>query len=145
MAPVERFLVGLDSPPWSMAWRVALGLSMPPLLRAISGSRDRVWMDLALFLAILIALYLIPVVLRRLLPFSDEAKEIWSARRRIAKRHDSYQWQKLFWIGLGLFPYTVVGHGLGLGELLITLFCLLGGSAGLFFWSRMDWAKQGGG
>jgi hypothetical protein len=43
-------------------------------------------------------------VLRKVLPFSAEAKQIWSDRRQVAKLHDSYQWQKLFWVALGLLP-----------------------------------------
>ncbi|NVN87185.1 MAG: hypothetical protein HXX15_13980 [Rhodopseudomonas sp.] len=138
MGPFERFLVGLDGPPWSAVWRIALGLSLPPLFRAFAGGHDRFWTDLALFLGILVALYTIPALLRRVLPFSVEAREIWSTRRRIARRHDSYQWQKLFWIGLGLLPYAMIGNGFDRGESLIALLCLIGGSVGLLLWRRID-------
>ena len=52
----------------------------------------------------------------------------------LPSEHDSYQWQKLFWIGLGLLPYAVIGDGLRNGELVVTSFCLGGGSVGLLFW-----------
>jgi hypothetical protein len=134
----ERFLINLDRWPWSAISRVALGLGITPVFCALSGGRDRVWTPLALFIGLLVALRVVPSVLRRVLPFSVEAKELWAERRRIAKRHDSYQWQKLFWIGLGLLPYAVIGDGLRNGELVVTLICLVGGGAGLFFWRRVD-------
>jgi len=121
---------------------VALGLSIPPIFRALSGGGDAVWTALALFIGLLVVLRVVPAVLRRALPFSVEAKEIWAEQRNIAKRHDSYQWQKLFWIGLGLVPYAVIGGGLRNGELVVTLFCLIGGSAGLLFWRRVNAARS---
>jgi hypothetical protein len=138
MQPLERYLVELDSGPSSAVSRVALGLCIPPVFRALSGGRDQIWIDLVLFLALLIGLRVIPAVLRKVLPFSAEAKQIWSDRRQIAKLHDSYQWQKLFWVGLGLLPYAVVDGGLRTGEWVLTVICLIVGGAGLLIWRRIN-------
>lgn len=138
MKQLERFLVDLDSGPSSAVSRVALGLCIPPAFRALSGGVDRIWIDLALFLALLIGLRVGPAVLRKVLPFSAEAKQIWSDRRQIAKLHDSYQWQKLFWVGLGLLPWTIAGGGLKAGEIVLTAICLIGGAAGLLIWRRIN-------
>lgn len=138
MQQLERYLVELDSGPSSAVCRVALGLCIPPMFRALSGGSDRIWIDLVLFLALLIGLRVIPAVLRKVLPFSAEAKQIWSDRRQIAKLHDSYQWQKLFWVGLGLLPWAVVGGGLKTGEMVLTAICLIGGGAGLLIWRRIN-------
>jgi len=135
---LERFLIDLESWPGSAIFRLALGLSILPIFRALSADRDSVWTFLALFIGLLVLLRVVPAVLRRVLPFSDGAKKLWAERRNIAKRHDSYQWQKLFWIGLGLFPYAFISDGLRNGELAVTLFCLIGGTAGLLFWRRVD-------
>jgi hypothetical protein len=138
MQHLERFLVELDSGPSSAVSRLTLGLCIPPVFRALSGGLDHIWIDLVLFLALLIGLRIIPAVLRKVLPFSTEAKQIWFDRRQIAKLHDSYQWQKLFWVGLGLLPYAVVGGGLRTGEAVLTAICLIGGGAGLLIWRRIN-------
>ena len=138
MQYLERFLVDLDSGPSSAVSRVALGLCIPPVFRALSGGSDRIWIDLVLFLTLLIGLRVIPAVLRKVLPFSAEAKQIWSDRRQVAKLHDSYQWQKLFWVGLGLLPWAIAGGGLKTGEWVLTAMCLIGGGAGLLIWRRIN-------
>jgi hypothetical protein len=81
-------------------------------------------------------LRVIPALLRGVLPFSAETRSIWIQRRQIAKLYDSYQWQKLFWIGLGLLAFAAVSGGLQTGEQVITGFCLIGGAAGLVLWKR---------
>jgi hypothetical protein len=139
----EQFLVKLDSGPSSAIFRVALGLGIVPAFRAISWGADQVWTSLVLFAGLLIALRLVPAVLRHGLPFSVEAKSIWFERRQIAKRYDSYQWQKLFWVGVGMLPYAVVGSGLRAGEQVLLLICLLGGGAGLLIWRRVNAAPPG--
>ena len=138
MISLERFLIALDSWPWSAISRVALGLAIPPVFRTLSGDRDSVLISLAMFIGFLAVLRVVPAVLRHAIPFSAEAKAIWAERRFIAKRYDCYQWQKLFWIGLGLLPYVVIGGGLRNGELLVTFICLIGGGAGLLFWHRVN-------
>ncbi len=102
MQLLERFLVRLDSGPWAAVSRAVLGFAMLPAFRRIAAGDDQVWISLALFVALLIGLRVIPALLRGVLPFSAETRSIWVQRRQIAKRYDSYQWQKLLWIGLGL-------------------------------------------
>lgn len=138
---LERFLVGLDSEPWSAIARVGIGLGTPPVFRALSGGHDSVWSFLAFFIGLLVVLRVAPAVLRLALPFSAEAKKIWAERRAFAKRYDSYQWRKLFWIGLGLLPYVVSAGGDRYGELVVTVICLIGGGLGLLIW-RMSNGKR---
>jgi hypothetical protein len=134
MKPFERFAVGIDSGLWSAVYRGAVGFLIPPVFRFLSGGYDSIWVTSVLFVGLLVALRVGPTVLRYALPFSAEAKQIWAARRDVGKQHDSYAWQKLFWIGLGLLLYGAVGGGLRSGELAVTLFCLFGGGSGLLAW-----------
>jgi hypothetical protein len=142
MQPLERILVDLDSAPWGAIARVALGLGTLPAFRVLTGGNDRALIVVVLFAGLLASLRVVPAVLRHILPFSAEAKTIWAERRNIAKQFDSYQWQKLFWIGLGMLPYAVVGGGLRTGELFVTLFCLICGGAGLLLWRKSKAARS---
>jgi hypothetical protein len=132
----ERFLVDLDGSVWSAASRVVFGMGVVPVMRALWGGGDSIWITIASFIGVLVALRIGFALLRRFLPFSAEAKEIWAARRNVSKQHDSYFWQKLFWMGLGMLPHSVVGEGLRTGEMALLLVCLVGGGAGLFCWRR---------
>jgi hypothetical protein len=134
MKPIERFVVGIESDPWSAVYRVAIGFAVPPVFRALSGVHDSIWITTALFIGLLIGLRVVPLMLRYTLPFSSEAKEIWEARRTLSKDHESYAWQKLFWIGLGLLLYTPIGGHLRSSEMVVALFCLIGGGGGLLTW-----------
>ena len=67
MQTLERFVVALDSDPWSAIYRGAIGFAIPPVFRALTGGYDSIWITAALFLALLIGLRVGPVVLRRLL------------------------------------------------------------------------------
>jgi hypothetical protein len=133
----ESFLINLERRPCNVISRVAFGFSVP-VFGAISGGSERVSTYLALFFGLLVTLRIVPLGLRRILPFSVKARQKWAERRNIAKRYDSYQWQKLFWIGLGQLLYAVIGAWPKDGELIAMLFCLIGGSAGLFFWRRAN-------
>lgn len=133
---IERFLVELDSGPWSAICRIVLGFCIAPVFRALTGDDLRIGITFALFLGLLIGLRVVPAVLRMILPFSAETKAIWFQRRQVAKRYDSYQWQKLFWVGVGLLAFAVVGGGLRAGEQVLALVCLVGGGAGLALWRK---------
>jgi hypothetical protein len=136
--PLERFLIVLDSGQWSAISRVGFGLAIPPVFRALSGGHDSLWTFLAFFIGLLVALRVVPAVLRLALPFSAEAKAIWAERRFLAKRYDSYQWQKLFWIGLGLLPHVVAAGAVRNGELVVAIVSLIGGSLGLLLWRKVN-------
>jgi hypothetical protein len=138
MRPFERFLVGLDGWPWSAIVRVVMGLCGPILAHALLGSDASVWSFPVFFIAALITLRIAPALVRFAAPFSAEAKVIWTRRRALAKRYDSYQWQKLFWIGLGLLLYVAIATDVGVGEILVTVICLIGGSAGLLVWLKIN-------
>jgi hypothetical protein len=135
--PIERFLIGLDSWPWSAVYRVGLGMALPLLFDTLFGGYQVTWWGLpAFFVAVLIALRVVPALMRFALPFSAEAKGIWAQRRGLAKRYDSYQWQKLFWIGLGLLCHLFFAGAARIDEVALVIFCLVGGGLGLVMWHK---------
>ncbi len=141
MHPIEKFLVSIDSPPFYV-FRVALGLILAPALSAFSDKPHELASVIGLFIGTLLAVRGVPAVIRRILPFSAEAKDIWAERRSISRHYDSYQWRKLFWIGLGMLPYSIASGGAGNGVFVVTLFCLIGGCAGLIVWQRVSAAQR---
>ncbi|MHC2336521.1 hypothetical protein [Bradyrhizobium sp. USDA 4454] len=138
MTAFERFLINLDTWPAGAFLRIGLGLCILPVFRLLSGGDDRIAVALTMFLALLLALRLVPAVCRRILPFSRKAKDLWFKRRNLGKRYDSCQWQKLFWIGLGMLPYAMISRGLGRGEIVLLAICMIGGGAGLLLWRKTD-------
>ena len=134
MRPVERVLIRLDDPPWSAVHRVIAGWIVYWILQHVCGDRAPASIWLAWFLVILLALRIVPAICRRAIPFSGEARAHWFARRQIAKRYDSYQWQKLFWIGLGFGGQIVRSGSVERAPALLTAACLLSGAIGATLW-----------
>jgi hypothetical protein len=136
MKSLEPLLINLDEWPWSAVGRVVLGLLIPPVFHAVAGGHDSITAYLVMFVGLLAALRVVPALFRFTLPFSADAKQVWRARRQIAKESDAYQWQKLFSIGLGLLIHGSAVEGLGNAGLALMAFCLLGGGAGLLLWQK---------
>jgi hypothetical protein len=130
----EGLLQMLEKQPWSSLYRVAIGLAVPPTLVLLAGKGHSAGLLIPFFFAVLLGLRAVPVALRRLLPFSRELQEFWAERRFLAKRYDSYQWQKLFWIGLGLALATLVTDGFGSAGVTFSLSCVLAGALGQWKW-----------
>lgn len=143
MSFYERCLVLLDEYPLSICIRVGIGSSLPFVLRQMCNDKQPVWCTTGLFLGILFMLRLGPAVSRRLLPFSTEAHLIWAERRQLAKRFDSYQWQKLFWMGIGMAGYAMISGNVGNAIGMLIAFCLIGGGLGVLRWIRMSEAVLG--
>jgi len=129
----ERILVLLEQPPWSALYRMGVGIVMVPLFSRLSGGDASGWWFVVWFVGTLFALRLIPAVLRKILPFSSSTKALWYKRRQDAKRYDSYQWTKLFWIGIGLAGYVLVwGEPSSIGGA-VAIFCIVSGGLGYIF------------
>lgn len=133
----EKALLAAEQPPWSAAYRLLIGFALLPLFSRGFGKDAPAWELICFFAGILLGLRLAPAVVRHLFPFSKKTQEIWAWQRLLAKRHDSYQWRKLFWIGLGLALYSLLSGGFHIVSAAITVICLIGGGLGLFFWRRV--------
>src|SRR5687767_6602602 len=103
-----QLLLRLDGSPWSEVSRAVIGFIALPIFAALFGTPTSGRTLYLFFLGLLLALRLVPAVFRKLLPFPDEVRVRWTERRNLAKRYDSFQWQKLFWLGLGLGSYVVL-------------------------------------
>jgi hypothetical protein len=134
MRILERVLVRLDLPPWGGLFRVTVGYLTFPAWSRLTNNVSSDWTLFPFLLAVLGALRVISLVLRRLLPCSEPVQAVWAARRRLAKRFDSYQWRKLFWIGLGLALYALLSGQRSEGLVTLTFICLFSGSIGLGIW-----------
>jgi hypothetical protein len=131
---IETLLMRVEETPWDAIYRVAIGWLTYPTLALVAGEDASAWAWLFAFLGILFALRVVPAFLRMVLPFSEAAQLAWSARRQLAKRYDSYQWQKLFWIGLGLAFSAAQADGNHAAPIVLASACLVSGGLGLAFW-----------
>jgi hypothetical protein len=130
----EGALIRLEEPPWNAMYRMAIGFSILPIFARAFGDNGSDLARATFFLCVLFLLRFVPGVLRRLLGFSEAAQSTWLKRRQMAKRFDSYQWQKLLWIGLGLAASMAISGDLGISRVMLTSICLLSGTAGLVIW-----------
>lgn len=140
MTFLEQLLIGLETRPWDILYRAILGfVTLAVFARWQAGWRPE-WLLGALLLAVLLALRVLPAVARKLLPFSQATQQIWAARRQLAKRYDSYQWQKLWAFGAGLAAYILISQQFSSSRMLISGACTAGGLAGAMRWHVL--AKQ---
>ena len=135
--PLERILVAVDELPGSAVFRIAIGFAMF-LLWSRFDVRDSPWVLPVFFLSGLLLLRLIPGVIRVTVPFSREVKRRWMVRRELGRKYDSYEWRKLFWIGLGLAGYVVLYKDFAPLKVALTGACLLSGAAGALVYQRFE-------
>ena len=129
-------VLALETPPWDSAYRALIGYGVMPACLQLFGGNVVPWKLFVCFLAVLAALRIVPGVLRRLLPFSREVKTVWAERRALAKRYDSYQWRKLFGLGLGWLAYLWVAGKARDVPLFLAIACIASGTLGQLFWFR---------
>lgn len=145
MKSVERLLVGLDTRPWDILYRAAIGFGALLLVsrRSIADRAGSEWVLVPVLAAIFLALRVIPAIARKLLPFSKSAQEVWVQRRTIAKRYDSYQWQKLLGFGLGLALYTGLSAQFSTARVALSTLCLICGAIGTIRWHKTSRQVEG--
>jgi len=127
-------LVRLDQPPWSALFGVAIGYAVVPVWLSVTNSHLPGWTLAPFLLVVLASIRVVPAVLRKVLPFDRAAQQTWAERRRLAKRYDSYQWRKLFWIGAGLSLYAWTSGSRFRMLMLLAQWTLIAGAAGHIIW-----------
>lgn len=127
----EHILALLELPPWNALYRIGIGGAIIPTYAYLFDANVS-WHLGLWFVGVLIFLRLVPAVIRKVLPFSRELKSIWSERRMMAKRFDSYQWQKLFWLGIGMGGSGLILDQMSKMSTALIVFCLINGAIGVF-------------
>jgi hypothetical protein len=128
--------VRADAMPWGAFFRIAIGYWFMDV-HLSSAQHVAGWNLVGWFIALLLALRVIPAIVRKLLPFSPEANAIWAQRRMLAKRFDSFQWQKLLWFGVGMWGCMLAARRVERPVALLALFCVVGGGLGMARWRRI--------
>jgi len=131
-----RMVLALETPPWDSGYRMLIGYGVMPAYLQLAGANRAPWKLFVFFLAVLVALRIVPGVLRRVLPFSREVKTVWAERRALARRYDSYQWRKLFGLGLGWILYLLVAGKAQDVPLFLGVACTASGALGQLFWFK---------
>lgn len=134
MYSFEKLLMRIEQPPWNAVYRFMLGACIPQVFRLTYGEDGPPFAMVFLLLFALMVLKVIPAILRRLLPFSRESLSAWKNQRTVAKRYDSYQWQKLFWIGLGVGFAGILSPGNQGSSIAVAFACVIPGFMGLIVW-----------
>jgi len=137
MTAVETLLVSIDRTYLGALYRVVIGFFLIPVLSRLGLDVSSVWTLAVGLLVVLLSLRIFPVIVRKLVPFSSAANAVWNERRQIAKIYDSYQWQKLFFVGIGLAGYTLVSREFLNSRIFISVFCVACGAIGLARWSAV--------
>jgi hypothetical protein len=131
---IESLALKLDSAPLNAIWRLLFGFALYPAYNLLCDEKCPPWFFLAYILFILVALRALPIVFRKLIKFSAEAQMTWADRRQLAKVYDSFQWRKLFWMGLGLGGYLLCANVHHDFATCTALLFTIGGGFGLLTW-----------
>jgi hypothetical protein len=135
---IESALLSIDDGVLGVLYRVAIGFVTMPAMLLLSGNDASEWALVPFLLSVLLLLRIVPAVVRKLVPFSGTVQEVWAARRRTAKRYDSYQWRKLLWIGVGLALYAATSGQFSPALIAVCSTCLAAGAAGMVSWRVMS-------
>lgn len=137
----DRLLLSIEQFPLNILYRAAIGYGLLPLYLwslALLNVPDTTGMLVLCVAGVLVALRLVPGVLRRMLPASRELKAAWAHRRELAQSCDSFQWRKLFGIGLGWLAHLGITHNARVDALTLAIAFVLAGAAGQLFWIRLN-------
>jgi hypothetical protein len=132
---VDRLLLGFDVGVAGALWRAALGALLVPALRAVHPAAG-IAFALAVLVAVLFAVKAVAAVARRALPASPQVRAHQEWRRNLARVHDSYQWRKLLWVGLGMFAASTLHGPRARWERPLAAACLGAGLTAELLWRR---------
>lgn len=139
MNRVEQILVKLEDSPWGAFSRILLGFLIVPVASRLLGEGARTtWLLVVFLMGVLFLVRAVPAVLRSVIPFSQSALNLWGRRRGLGKRFDSYQWKKLFWIGLGMLGQVFRSGEFDTAAATVSTLCVGAGTVGWVAWRTVD-------
>ncbi len=136
----DQILLSIERFPLNLLYRAAIGAVMVPVYQsclAAAGLHDEVIVFLTFVALVLLALRVVPGLLRRFIPASREVTATWAERRYLAQIYDSFQWRKLPGLGLGLGASLVINHDSRRDALAIAILFLVGGVIGEVCWRNV--------
>jgi hypothetical protein len=131
----DAVLINLDIGWPGAILRVALGFLLLPTLESWVPAPGR-WTVVGSLLVMLLGLKGAAAIARRVVPVSAVVRSHWEWRRELARHHDSYQWRKLVWIGVGLLAGAAVGSSDATIQWMLGAVCVLAGGVAEVFWRR---------
>jgi len=134
---LERTLISFDVGVPGAVLRIALGFLLMPALQRLRLD-PRPWTVVAALLVMLFAVKVFAAVGRCVVQATNVVRQHWEWRRNLARYHDSYQWRKLVWVGIGLLIGAVLGSpGTTIQWVLGAVCCMAGGAAEVL-WRRQQ-------
>jgi hypothetical protein len=132
---VDRLLLVFDVGVTGALWRAALGALFVLALRAVRPAAG-IAFALAVLAVVLFGVKAVAAVARRALPASPHVRAHQEWRRNLARLHDSYQWRKLLWVGLGLFAAGTLDGPRARWERPLAAACVGAGLTAELVWRR---------
>ena len=137
LSSLESLLGKATQPPWFGFYLIPTGYLVVPAFHTTFGPAGPAWALVAVLLCLLLGLRVGAALLRRRLPVPRTVANAWTQNRILAKRYDSYQWQKLFWIGVGILIYALPLAGSQVTPIGLAFTCLASGGLGVLRWCSM--------
>jgi hypothetical protein len=134
LSGTERLLFALDESPFDAIWRIAVGLAVFPFTDFLFKKKDSMVSSIEGLLIVLFLTRLLPLFIRKIIPFSASIKQAWFKRRNTGKNFDSFQWKKLLWIGAGMLFYVAFSGSWEIGRVLPVVVCVIAGAIGMYRW-----------
>jgi len=137
----DRLLLSIEEFPLNILYRAAIGFGLLPIYLWCIGRLqlvDSTGLLLLFVAAVLVALRIVPGLLRRLVPASREVRSVWAQRRHFAQAFDSFQWRKLLGLGLGWLGQLSFTNNTRADALALAISFVLAGAAGQLIWIRLN-------
>ena len=137
MKCIEHILLKLETVPWHVLYRAALGFTCLAVFTRFRSRDESDWCLGVALLIMMVSLRVVPIFGRKVLRFSVQAQQAWITRRTLAKKYDSYQWRKLFGFGIGLASYILASKEASTARVTLAVGCLAAGLAGEIRWQAI--------